>query len=73
MAKTDRVEAGGLSVARELHDFVNDEALPGTGMAPEQFWSGLDRIVHDLAPVNRDLLATRDRMQAEIDRWHREH
>ncbi len=73
LSKMDRVEAGGLSVARELHDFVNDEALPGTGVTAEQFWSGLDRIVHDLAPVNRELLATRDRMQAGIDRWHREH
>ena len=69
---TERIEAGELQVASELLEFVNDEALPGTGIAPERFWSGLDRIVHDLAPVNRDLLQTRDRMQAEIDRWHRE-
>ena len=69
---TERVRAGGLQVARVLHDFVNDEALPGTGVAPEAFWTGLDRIVDELAPENRALLAKRDRLQAEIDAWHRE-
>ena len=69
---TDRVAVGSLQVARVLYDFVNDEALPGTGVAPEVFWSGLDRIIHDLAPKNRALLDKRDHLQAEIDRWHRE-
>ena len=69
---TERVAVGGLKVARVLHDFVNDEALPGTGVAPEKFWSGLDSILEDLAPKNRALLAKRDRLQAEIDAWHRE-
>jgi malate synthase len=64
---TERVRAGGLQAARSLYDFINDEALPGTGVSPEQFWSGLDRIVHDLAPVNRALLAKRDELQARID------
>jgi hypothetical protein len=44
----------------------------GTGLSSDRFWAGFDRIVHDLAPVNRDLLAKRDQMQAELDRWHRE-
>src|SRR5687767_1679358 len=69
---SDRVETGNLLAARSLRDFVNDEALPGTGVSPEQFWSGLDGIVRDLAPVNRELLQKRDRMQAAIDAWHRE-
>ncbi len=69
---SERVETGNLLAARSLRDFVNDEALPGTGVSPEQFWSGLDGIVRDLAPINRELLQKRDRMQAAIDAWHRE-
>ena len=69
---TDRVKAGGLQVDRKLYDFINDEALPGTGVTPEAFWSGFDRLVHDLAPRNRELLAARDELQAHIDAWYRE-
>jgi malate synthase len=68
---TVRVRTGGLQVARVLRDFVNDEALPGTGVAPDRFWAGLDRIVGELTPRNRELLERRDRLQAEIDGWHR--
>ena len=69
---TDRVNAGGLQVDKELYDFINDEALPGTGIAPETFWSGFDGLVHDLAPRNRELLAARDELQTRIDAWYRE-
>ena len=65
-------QAGRLRVARELYDFVNDEALPGTGVAAEAFWDGFDAIVHDLAPRNRELLAFRETLQTKIDAWHRE-
>jgi malate synthase len=68
----ERVAVGNLKVAKQLHSFVNDEALPDTGVSPEQFWAGLDAIVHDLAPENRALLETRDRLQAEINAWHLE-
>ena len=61
---------GRLRVEPILHDFMNGEALPGTGVAPERFWAGLDSIVHDLAPRNRELLARRDSLQQEIDSWH---
>ncbi len=67
---TDRVQAGGLRVAKVLHDFIEDEALPGTGVAPERFWSGLDAVIHELAPRNRALLAKREELQAKIDAWH---
>ena len=69
---TDRVAVGDIAVARSLYDFVNEEALPGTGVTPEAFWTGLDAIVGELAPQNRALLEKRDRLQAEIDRWHRD-
>ena len=69
---TDRIEAGALKVDKELYDFINDEALPGTGVSPEAFWSGFDRLIHDLSPQNRELLATRDELQARIDAWYQE-
>ena len=68
---TERIQVGGLQVATELHRFIENEALPGTGVTPEQFWSGLDAILHDLAPRNRALLAKRDELQAQIDAWYR--
>ncbi len=56
----DRVSSAGLSIARELYDFVNTEALPGTGLAPDAFWGGLASIIADLAPRTSALLAVRD-------------
>jgi malate synthase len=52
----DTVEAGGLSVAKALYDFMNDEALPETGLAVERFWDGLGAIIRGFAPRNRKLL-----------------
>ena len=69
----DRITAGSLQVDRELYEFINDEALPGTGVSAEAFWSGLDGIIHRLSPRNRELLATRDELQARIDAWYTEH
>ena len=69
---TDRVKVGNLRVAQVLYDFVNDEALPGTGLDPDTFWSGVDKVVADLTPKNQDLLAKRDDLQARIDKWHRQ-
>jgi malate synthase len=68
---TERVLVEGLSVAKVLYDFVNKEALPGTGLSETAFWTRLDRIVHDLSPKNRALLKVRDEMQAKIDAWHK--
>ena len=62
---------GGLQVAANLDQFVETEALPGTGIDSAAFWSGFDALVHDLAPKNRALLAERDRLQTELDNWHR--
>jgi len=70
---TDRTTVHGLQVASELHQFINDEVLPGTGVAPEAFWQGFDALVSDLAPRNAALLAERDRLQAELDSWHQAH
>lgn len=70
---TARTTLHRLQVATPLVRFIDDQVLPGTGVAPEKFWAGFDAIVHDLAPKNVALLAERDRLQAAIDEWHRAH
>ncbi|UVK42791.1 malate synthase G [Mesorhizobium sp. AR07] len=70
---TDRIEIAGLRIARELHDFVAGEALPGTGIEAADFWNGFSAIVHDLSAKNRALLAKRDAMQEKLDGWYRDH
>jgi len=70
---TDRVNIQRLQVAANLQRFVDEEVLPGTGLAREAFWAGFDALVHELAPHNRALLAERDRLQRELDTWHRAH
>ena len=70
---TDRVVVGDLRVAKVLYDFISDEALPGTGIDADTFWSGVDKVVADLTPQNQELLARRDELQAQIDKWHRHH
>jgi len=67
---TDRIETDGLAVDASLYRFIMDQALPGSGVDPAAFWTGLSAIIHDLAPVNRALLAKRDDLQAQIDAWH---
>jgi malate synthase len=69
---TDRVTVGNLRVAQVLYDFINNEALPGTDVDPDSFWAGVDKVVTDLTPQNQDLLARRDDLQAQIDKWHRQ-
>ena len=68
---TQRVDASGLQVASELHSFINEVALPGTGIAPDDFWASFARIVADLSPRNASLLAFREELQAKIDAWHK--
>jgi malate synthase len=70
---SDRVNIQRLQVASELQRFVDEEVLPGTGLARDTFWAGFAALVHELAPQNRALLAERDRLQVELDRWHRAH
>jgi len=70
---TDRVTVGNLRVAQVLYDFITNEALPGTDIDPDSFWAGVDKVVTDLSPQNQDLLARRDDLQAQIDKYHRQH
>ena len=70
---TARTSCHRLQVATPLYDFIEQQVLPGTGVASAEFWKGFDAIVHDLGPKNVALLAERDRIQTEMDAWHRAH
>ncbi|MFA7505612.1 MAG: malate synthase G [Burkholderiaceae bacterium] len=67
---TERIDKFGLAVDRALHDMLEKEALPGSGVASDAFWKGLSELIHDLAPRNRALLAKREDLQKRIDKWH---
>ena len=70
---TDRIQQGSLHIAAVLHQLLENEIAPGTGVSPGQFWQGFESIVNDLAPRNAELLEKRETIQAQIDAWHREH
>ena len=70
---TQRISVHGLQVAENLYRFIEDQVLPGTGVDAAAFWQGFGAIVADLAPKNAALLAERDRLQAELDTWHKAH
>jgi malate synthase len=68
---SDRTPVHGLQVATNLKNFVDAQVLPGTGVSADTFWAGFDAIVRDLGPKNIALLAERDRLQSQIDAWHK--
>ena len=59
-----------LSVSEKLYKFINNDLLPGTNISKERFWSGFDTNIHELAPLNRKILQTRERLQKAIDAYH---
>ena len=67
---TDRIQQCGLQIAPVLHQLLEQDIAPGTGVTPEQFWRGLASLVATLGPRNRELLQKRDQLQAQIDAWH---
>ena len=60
-------------MATPLYRFIEDQVLPAVGVKSKAFWAGFDGIVKDLAPVNLALLAERDRIQLDMDKWHAAH
>ncbi len=68
---TPRTKAGRLQVATNLYRFIEDKVLPGTGVTSAAFWQGFDALAHELGPKNAALLAERDRLQLELDAWHK--
>jgi malate synthase len=70
---TDYITQSGIRIAGELAHFVDNKALPGTGVDAEAFWAGFATILEKMVPTNRALLAKRDSLQAQIDAWHQAH
>ena len=68
---TVRIQKGKLAIAKELYDFIENEALPGSGLDSETYWKNFEQVVVDLSPKNKALLAKREAIQAKIDEWHR--
>lgn len=68
---TARIQKGKLAIAKELYDFIENEALPGSGLDSDTYWKNFEQVVVDLTPKNKALLAKRDDLQAKIDEWHR--
>ena len=69
---SERITRHRLQVAADLDRFINEQALPGTGVDESAFWAGVDALFHDLTPKNRQLLEERDTLQEKLDAWHRE-
>jgi len=67
------IKVGNLQVAKVLYDFINLEALPGTGLDERKFWSDFECLLAELTPKNKQLLIQRDEIQNQINSWHREH
>ena len=68
---TQRMQVRSLQVATNLYKFIETQVLPNTGVKSDKFWKGFDAIVQDLSPKNISLLAERDRLQTEMDTWHK--
>ena len=64
------IEKNGLKISSTLYEFINNEALPGTKVNPDEFWDKFSKIVHELAPENKNLIEKREIIQKKIDEWH---
>ena len=67
---TERNQYGNLHVAKELDDFLVNEILPGLNVTQDEFWEGFNKIVEEFNPRNKSLIALRENLQKEIDKWH---
>lgn len=70
---TERIQFGRLAIAKQLYDFIEQEALPLSGLDSATYWNNFQQVVLDLSPKNKALLAKREHLQQQIDQWHREH
>ena len=65
------IDKNGLKISSVMFDFVNNEAIPGTGLDPDQFWVKFSEVVHEMAPTNKYLIEKRENIQKKIDDWHK--
>ena len=65
------VDKNGLKISSTLFEFINNEAIPGTGLNSEDFWDNFSNVVHELAPINKRLIEKRETIQKKIDEWHK--
>ncbi len=70
VGENDLIEVGGLRVSPVFYGFVEEELLPANGFDSATFWAGLEAIVEELTPINRNLLRHREDLQQKIDAWH---
>ena len=67
----NKIVKNNLKISKALFDFINNEAIPGTNIDQEDFWSNFEKVVHDLAPLNKMLIEKREIIQRKIDEWHK--
>ena len=65
------IDKNGLKISLVLFDFINNEVLPGTNIKSDDFWNKLEKVVHELSPINKNLLKKREIIQKKIDEWHK--
>ena len=65
------IDKNGLKISSKLFDFINNEAIPGTGIKIEEFWNNFEKTVHELAPINKNLIEKRENIQNKINDWHK--
>jgi len=64
-------EKNGLKISTGLFDFINNEVIPGTGINSDEFWNSFGEAVHELTPINKNLIRKREDIQKKIDEWHK--
>jgi malate synthase len=65
-------EKNGLKISTKLFNFINNEIIPGTGIETDKFWNNFEKVVHELAPLNKNFIQKRENIQKKIDEWHKE-
>ena len=65
------IDKNGLKISSTLFEFINNEVIPGTNIKPDDFWNKFEKVIHELAPINKNLIKKRDIVQKKIDEWHK--